>query len=397
MDPADDAGTDSSTGGKAPQRDLITWHIFVNPASGSRSGTHIWDTIVRPALEGAGWRKSCYGEETTFEETCFQVTFTKRGNHAADTVRELVTKRQTLEGLGFVCIGGDGVVHEVIKGVMSSISTSNPPSLKVPIAVIPAGTGNALATSLKLSSPEEATERLINYKQTVPLKISSVHIGPSTLDECPDEVLMYSFCVVSWGLHAQIVRQSETLRMLGRKRFQVAAMMNIALMHQYRGQLYLLDPTELSQTDPDPVTFAKPDWAVDEKWVPVNGKDDATSFSYFLSTKMSSLEPGFQIAPHAHPSTSNIDLVLAPSLNRSQLLHFLQSTPAIPEYIRYIKTRGFKLAPSQSSGRRTSWVPKAGKLVHDICIDGEMVELENGQAVWVKILDERAQLFNVVC
>ncbi|TPX70629.1 hypothetical protein SpCBS45565_g01559 [Spizellomyces sp. 'palustris'] len=379
MDPADNAGIDCPPGGKVPQRDKIAWHIFVNPASGSRSGKHIWDTIVHPALVGAGWRESSDGQQT-FEGTCFQVTFTERCNHAADTVRELVTKRQTLDGLGFVCIGGDGMVHEVINGVMSGVSTSKPPSFKIPIAVIPAGTGNALATSLKMTSPEEATARLINYTQTVPLKISSVHIGLSTLDECPDEVLMYSFCVVSWGLHAQIVRQSEMLRVLGRKRFQVAAMMNIALMHQYRGQLYLLDPTELSQTDAKPVAFAKPDWAMDEKWAPFDGTDDAIPFSYFLGTKMSSLEPGFQIAPHAHPSTPNVDLVLAPSLNRSQLLHFLQSTPTIPEFIRYIKTRGFKLIPSQSSGRRTSWVPKVGKLVHDICIDGEMVELENGKA-----------------
>ena len=134
-------------------------------------------------------------------------------------------------------------------------------------------------------------------------------------------VLKYSVVVVSWGFHAQIVRQSEALRVLGNQRFkvsllpsvdncafgphddplchrQVAAMKQLALNQRYPAHLYLQDGEVLESSGPSfstaEATFSRV--GTDSNIGNISqtlftSGDDAdsgtTKFSYFVSTKVS--------------------------------------------------------------------------------------------------------------
>ncbi|KAJ3055995.1 hypothetical protein HK097_008484 [Rhizophlyctis rosea] len=371
---------------------------------------------------------------------------------------------------------GDGLIHELVNGILAPLKSSESPLPTLILGVIPAGTGNAIATTLSITTPAQAAFRIITARSIIPLKVTSVHIGPAVADakgikwtdstadvEIPP-VVKYSVVVVSWGLHAQIVRQSESLRALGNQRFrvlpffrldmpahelatdvmpfplQIAAMKQLALNQQYPGKLYLQDGEllELSplSSSPAEATFCPltPDSNSSQTlFTSSNGPNTSTTkFSYFVSTKVSdfcspsricrnpprhpfhsscsfcanqvsSLELGFKIAPHAHPSNPTTDLILCTSPDRSQVLDLLKGAgqngnhTTLP-FVKYVRAKGYTLLPTGGGRVKTDgmveWVSSlvgsgGGRVVHDLCIDGEMVEVEDGKAVWISVVEGR--------
>ncbi|KAJ3194105.1 hypothetical protein HK101_003493 [Irineochytrium annulatum] len=283
----------------------VLWHVIVNPYAGAKQGLASWIKL-KTALHGAKWRFNREqsedpeavdegSEQPVGTENAFRVLFTTSAGHAKSstvgsslslthhTSRELASQIIEKDGVSpevcFIAIGGDGIVHEIVNGVMSAVAkTKRRPSVR--LGIIPAGTGNALATSAQLDTVEDAIERILSGN-CKPMKINSVSISPLStgvddslpVSSWPKEILAYSFCVVSWGLHAQIVKQSETLRMLGNSRFKYAAMLNIVFQHQYAGRLYY------AQNSISDAQFG------DVSKLALYGKG-APRFSYFLTTKV---------------------------------------------------------------------------------------------------------------
>ena len=144
---------------------------------------------------------------------------------------------------------------------------------------------------------------------------------------------------------------------------------------------------------------------------------------------MSSLEPGFRIAPHASPSDPSIALLMARNQTSSQIMNLLslasQKTEGTTntkshvdlESTDVLKTDYFVLVPHRKSGRAVKKLSDRGEetsyswwrgllnmfvyehrdeqIVHDICVDGEMITVEDGNAVWVKSLKD-VDLFSVI-
>jgi diacylglycerol kinase family enzyme len=104
-------------------------------------------------------------------------------------------------------------VHEVIKGIYEL--ESRPQTVK--LWIIPCGSGNALATSVGVYSPEDGISRFLTKEPLRKLVIYNVSM--SFNDQLT--FLDYCFCVLSFGFHTQIIRQSEWLRFMGAFRFQV--------------------------------------------------------------------------------------------------------------------------------------------------------------------------------
>src|SRR5262249_26049512 len=109
---------------------------------------------------------------------------------------------------------------------------------KVTLGVVPTGTGNALAVSLGYTDLIDAAFRITKGVQR-PLKVLQVTVDPAAEGGGGAARTMYSFCVVSWGLHCNNVSSSESLRFLGSFRFLLAAMKNVLLLRQYMGTLKL--------------------------------------------------------------------------------------------------------------------------------------------------------------
>ncbi len=114
---------------------------------------------------------------------------------------------------------------------------------------------------------------------------------------------------------------------------------------------------------------------------------------------MTHLQKGFQIAPTADLSSTNMTLVMTQkNVSRFQMAKFLKSVEdgkpidGLP-FVQTLNTEGFVLRPDPRSGRWRGWTDWTR--VHGICIDGEMEEIDNGAEIWVKPLEEERQVFAV--
>lgn len=120
-------------------------------------------------------------------------------NHAQLLCQQLVKRTQGNFQQAVIIIGGDGTLHEVINGFLAS-------GYKVPLAYLPAGTGNDFARvwSPKLS-PRQLVENLIYQR-----KISQVPIIKSYNNA--NEHIDYMLNGNGYGLDAQINYQAQVFQ-----------------------------------------------------------------------------------------------------------------------------------------------------------------------------------------
>jgi sphingosine kinase len=103
--------------------------MLVNPVGGSGQGLKLFHTKIKPILEAAG--------------CTLDVTLTTHVNHGVEVVRALPLD-QGIDAI--VCVSGDGMVHEVLNGLATREDAHE--AMKIPVAPIPAGSGNAVAVNL---------------------------------------------------------------------------------------------------------------------------------------------------------------------------------------------------------------------------------------------------------
>eukprot|EP00928_Gymnodinium_smaydae_P073305 TRINITY_DN56536_c0_g1_i1.p1 TRINITY_DN56536_c0_g1~~TRINITY_DN56536_c0_g1_i1.p1 ORF type:complete len:477 (+),score=66.00 TRINITY_DN56536_c0_g1_i1:60-1433(+) len=142
-----------------------------------------------------------------------------------------------------VVVGGDGTVHEVVNGLHCHPA--------MPIAIVPAGTGNALCTSLMqarlpsgcegegagpVAAPEQNKEdpmdwalRQLTTGSIVSIDQLSIQIGERRLDGA---------ALAFFGLFAEVDIVAEPLRCLGPLRIDIAAVCQVLKLHT-------LNPTQI--------------------------------------------------------------------------------------------------------------------------------------------------------
>ncbi|KAF8926886.1 hypothetical protein BGZ58_010840, partial [Dissophora ornata] len=145
-------------------------------------------------------------------------------------------------------VSGDGVLHEIINGLLSRPDWDQ--ARRLPIAIIPAGSGNAIATSVGTRSPIVATLAMIRG-ETTKLDIFSV--------SQQNRHRIYSMLLFSWGMMADADIESDKYRWLGPLRFEIAGFIRMIRLRRYPGKVYVLPPrhkkpfTMVSPSDsPDP-------------------------------------------------------------------------------------------------------------------------------------------------
>lgn len=103
------------------------WHVWLNPSSGTRKSKKVWQSFDH-WLDVAGI--SAELSETEYAGHCEQEAF-----------------EMDLTGIDMlITVSGDGMLHELINGLMRRKDWHR--AMSIPISVIPAGTGNALAVSM---------------------------------------------------------------------------------------------------------------------------------------------------------------------------------------------------------------------------------------------------------
>ena len=112
------------------------WYVIVNPTSGNGSSKKKWPLIYNELL---------------FQNFEFEFSFTKYQKHAIKLVQEAI-----YQGFkNFICVGGDGTLHNIVNGILS-LNPSN--ILEIKVGMIPIGTGNDWIKTYNIP---------INYKKAI--------------------------------------------------------------------------------------------------------------------------------------------------------------------------------------------------------------------------------------
>uniref|UniRef100_A0AAY4ANB8 sphingosine kinase n=1 Tax=Denticeps clupeoides TaxID=299321 RepID=A0AAY4ANB8_9TELE len=102
--------------------------LLVNPFSGRGQAMQWCQTHILPMIREAS--------------ISYNLIQTERQNHARELIREISLP----EWDGIIIISGDGLLHEVINGLMERPDWEQ--AIKTPVGILPCGSGNALAGSI---------------------------------------------------------------------------------------------------------------------------------------------------------------------------------------------------------------------------------------------------------
>jgi len=234
--------------------------IVVNPHGGKKKGPRILDK-VKPVFEAEG-------AELSIIETGF-------ASHA----QELAGQMDLDNYDGFLAIGGDGTLHEVVNGMLTRKD-----GRILPIGIIPGGSGNSYMHDLGLTEPLAAAKAIVRGK-TRPVDVARVEI---------DHVVKYAINMVGWGMVTDVGKKAEHYRWLGVSRYTILSLVEI-LLKKSRAAALVMDDRKV----------------VDE-------------FTFIVACNTIHVGKGMKMAPDARLDDGLIDLVvLRGGIPRARLVQIL--------------------------------------------------------------------------
>jgi YegS/Rv2252/BmrU family lipid kinase len=234
-----------------------TMTVIVNPRGGLRRGSEVLDQI-RPILTAA--------------DIDLNVMVTTHAGHAFQIAHEM--DLHSCDGL--CVVGGDGTLHEVADGLLQR---SEP--IRVPLGIIPAGTGNTVAQHLTCDTPMEAAQR-IALGHVLPLDVIQVQLK---------DRLVHCIDMVGWGAVSDINFNAERWRILGRQRYAVAALWQIVRARRRRATLIL------------------------------DGVAHSDDFLFIIACNPKYTGAGMQLAPRAELHDGLMDVIVVQNASRWQMLN----------------------------------------------------------------------------
>jgi sphingosine kinase len=324
---------------------------------------------------------------------------------------------------GIIVISGDGLVYEVINGLMNRPDWDK--AIKIPICQIPGGSANALACScafltresyLSISMEKFASQMAFNMVKSIscPLDLVTFHLA--------NNKLVHSFLEFEWAIVADIDLESEKYRFLGGLRFTVSAIKRIINLRLYRGRLSFLmfDDKETFTPKNNSIRLIKNTYNItnnnsntngDEiqtttsihlnnkppfKYLP-NSLDDPVpdnwvtieeNFVFFLVTYLPLIAPDFMAAPESSFNDQCMHLLfIKEGISKAQLLKLFTETEQgehlSSPFVEYVKIKAFRLEPLPYIDKNNTNLTGNNKANTDdgiMMIDGERVPYGKLQA-----------------
>lgn len=228
--------------------------VIINPVSGSQKAIKIFDKL-KPIL---GTR-------------VLHTIISTKPRHIYEIANTLDAKLYEK----VVLVGGDGTFHEFVNGIMDRAD-----GFRIPIGMIPAGTGNSLMHDLGALDPINAMRRILQG-DTLKIDIAKVLF---------DEGHIYAFNVIGWGIPASVNQKAERLKILGGQRYNFAALIEIIRNPSFQLQL----------------TIA--------------GEEIEGEYCFFMACNTIHTGKGMKVAPRALLSDGKFDLVLLKRTSRLMLI-----------------------------------------------------------------------------
>ena len=232
-----------------------------------------------------------------------RVLLTERAGHA----REIVEGLELRHGDAVCGIGGDGTMNELLNGLMT-----RQPEARVPLTLLPGGTGNSLLHDLDGLEPMNVLERIVAGSRRS-IDLFEVTVG---------ETRRYGFNVIGWGLVSSGNQLAESLRVMGRLRYHIAGLLHILANRKFRGELEI-----------DGATIAGP-------------------FTLLAGTNTIYIGEGMKLAPDARLDDGKLDLLYLQDATRLSLFRLfakLGSGRHIGEPgVKHVQVSRFKLTTDES-------------------------------------------------
>jgi diacylglycerol kinase family enzyme len=338
------------------------FHIIVSTGSGTGKAKDVWTKLLEPLL---GHVCDSVGEH-------YAVHFTSSEDSITDLVQSTLLPRAN-GGIAqsIVLLSGDGGVIDIVNALLSAPHSDSykPPSL----SLMPLGTGNALSSSSLPNIDKSLGLSTLLHGTPKPLPLFTATFSPGArllMNEGRDAVSLrpvndmpttYGAVVLSWGLHASLVADSDTseYRQHGSARFQMAAKENLfpsdgSAPHPYRGTVSVL---RLGSTT----------------WTPIERQEHA----YVLATLVSNLESTFTISPASKPLDGKLRLIHFGLMDGKEVMEIMGAAYQGGKHVddarvSYEAVEGIKIYFGEKEDR---W--------RRVCIDGRIVLVEEGG--WVEV------------
>ncbi|CAA0396024.1 unnamed protein product [Arabidopsis thaliana] len=308
--------------------------VFVNPFGGKKSAREIFVNEVKPLFEDAD-------VQLEIQETKYQL-------HAKEFVKSMDVSKYD----GIVCVSGDGILVEVVNGLLERADWRN--ALKLPIGMVPAGTGNGMIKSLLDTvglrcCANSATISIIRgHKRSV--DVATIAQGNTKF---------FSVLMLAWGLIADIDIESEKFRWMGSARIDFYALQRIICLRRYNGRILFLpapgfegygQPASCSlyqepHVSDKEVGYQGPETKFEDlEWREMKGP--------FVTIWLHNVPWGAEntlTAPAAKFSDGYLDLIVLKNCPKLVLLSLMRQTSSGTHvespYIVYIKVKAFVLEP----------------------------------------------------
>ena len=373
-----------------PFQDQIDLHVIISTRSGTGLGDVFFKDVVKPCLAALGLDNAYETHKTTSEKTITELAESIFLPRAKSGVRQTI-----------IVLAGDGAIVDLVNVFQPwHLNIEDAASfLKPTIALIPMGTGNALANSAGINS--EATHGLRHLLCGSPREIPTFKAvfsqGSELLvdearkverlakDGKSDNGVIYGAVVCSWGLHASLVGDSDTTeyRKHGAERFTMAAK-------------ELLSPSDGSA----PHTYKGKVTLIHDKGNGRRGFPDrlpGQQHMYILATMVSNLEQNLKISPHSRPLDGQMRLLYFRPMPEERVMEIMGKPHFVAAFALHTLTH-FSRLPGQerpySSVRLTSHFPgrafTGGTHIKDEAImyrpiDGVRIDFDEDEAHWRRV------------
>tara|TARA_Y100001970_G_C14186919_1_gene833133 strand:- start:633 stop:1520 length:888 start_codon:yes stop_codon:yes gene_type:complete len=261
--------------------------LIVNPKSGTKNYKNILNLVKNEFKK--------FRVEYTLNKTEYS-------GHAIDLVRSC-----DLEKYDFVCaIGGDGTFNEVLNGMLIRDD-----SIKIPIGLIPGGTGNSFMKTIDCLEPVDAINKIFSNKLR---SIDVMKVNTS-------DRIYYSLNLVGWGMATDISIFAERLRFVGGQRYNIASIFEIIKNKKREAKLI------------------------------VDGEERNDDYCFIISCNTKYIGKGMKMAPYASIDDGLIDLIIVKKTSRTTLLSvfpkLFNGTHIDHDACEYLQCRSFSIIPNE--------------------------------------------------
>jgi diacylglycerol kinase family enzyme len=355
----------------------IDIHVIISVPSGTGKAKHFFGNVVQPFLAHIGL-------------TEYEVHETQ----SARSILELCQSRLIGRAkLGFaqtiILLSGDGGLNDIVDSFQSSLGVSLVPPT---VALIPMGTGNAMASSLGLlsrptasltvllkGSPKPIPTLVANFSPGAQYVTDEGHARIPVLDSSMTQSSVnsiYGVVVASWGFHAALVADSDTseYRRFGADRFQMAAKELLfpssgVETHRYKGK----------------ITLFRSNIATNETSVDTL---ECREHMYVLATLVPRLEKEFLISPESVALDGSLRIIQFGAVSAEKAMQLMSLAYDGGRHVHessvlYTEIEGFRIDFHEAEEK---W--------RRVCIDGKIVAVEEDG--WLEVLKESRRQVNIL-